>query len=261
MPEHRDEWLNSLIDEFSKNRRCFKFGCTTCGSAGHFRSAVAQKCMQIAGVRLPYRSCFPGLPLFSDIPVEDRGRCYAVLMDALRWLPAPEWPSALREATELLLMCAESDPAFVGLDTALQGSWAGLELATIRAHRAAYERNHEQKEREREQKEREREQRRQEKERQQFEAHERRKEHKRDRDAAREDVIAELRALSPARRFRAITEKEFSLPLEALPSDLFRLDPANFEELSDEQRTLVLDRIGNRRGVWRQLRTILQCRN
>jgi hypothetical protein len=157
-------------------------------------------------------------------------------------------------------MFAEPDPTFVTLDTALQGSWAGLELAAIRAADAAYQRNHEQKEREHAQQEREREQRHQEKKHQRFVTHERRKEQKRDRDAVREKVIAELRALSPAGRFRAFTEREFSLPLEALPSDLFPLDPAGLEELTDEQRTLVLNRIGNRRGVWGQLRTILQCR-
>ena len=223
MPGQQDEWLSSLIEEFAKKRPCFKYGCTTCGSAGHFRSAVAQHCMQIAGVSLPCRSRLPGLLFFSDIPVEDRGRCYAVLVDALRLMPAPERWSALWEATELLLMFAEPDPTFVKLDTALQGSWVGLELAAIRAADAAYQRNHEQKERERAQQEREREQRHQEKKRQRFVTHERRKEQKRDRDAVREKVIAELRALSPAGRFRAFTEREFSLPLEALPSDLFPL--------------------------------------
>ena len=106
MPGQRGEWLSSLIEGFAKKRPCFEYGCTTCGSAGHFRSAVAQQCMQIAGVSLPCRSRLPGLPFFSDIPVEDRGRCYAVLVDALRRMPAPEPWSALWQATELLLMFA-----------------------------------------------------------------------------------------------------------------------------------------------------------
>jgi hypothetical protein len=162
------------------------------------------------------------------------------------------------EATRLLLVESEYGGyealTGVSLDTALQGSWVGSELAAMRSHSAAVEKSR----RERERYEADSCERREEKRRQRFAAHELRQQQKRNRDALRQDVIAELRGMSPTSRLGAITKGGFSLPLEALPSDLVPVDPASLKELSDEQRAAALDRIGNRRGPWGHLRSILQ---
>src|SRR5262249_51173804 len=56
----RDDWLSSLIENPPPG--CFVVGCITCGSGGRFRSAVAQKCMEIAGVRFPLAPFYAGSP-------------------------------------------------------------------------------------------------------------------------------------------------------------------------------------------------------
>lgn len=258
----QEDWLGLLIDETVRKRWCLKSDCTTCG-AFKFRSAVARRCIRLSGFRPIERHCFDNEPLLSGVPINNRGHCFAVLVNGLRQLPEIGFSLSNEEsrsqvnATHLLLIELEygGRPEYSGksLDDILHGSWAGSELARMRDHYAREQAWR----REQEQYEAAASQRHQEAKRRRAVKHERRKKKKRERDEFRSNTITKLRAMSPIERLRAIAFETFSLPLEALPPDLAQLDPPLLGGLSWEIRKLLIKRIGSRRGAWGKLLKIL----
>ena len=244
------QWLEETLQEARDRKWCTKCACTTCGS-WEFRAALICRAAEHAGVVIPgsqHHSTFKSS--FQRLSPKECEKIFYALTTALREV-GPQW----RHTGALRLILFELFPPLikwgvgVTLDDLLAGTPAGDEylsmrahdthLATARSERAAYE----------------------------AAAPERRAAKKREaqiknsarlkESADRKRSLKAFLALSGVKRLVFLAEQPDSFPLEMIPTELIPTGEYA-SELSQEQRSRLVELIDRRKGQWGKLRTSLE---
>jgi hypothetical protein len=241
------QWLEETLQEARDRKWCTKCACTTCGS-WEFRAALICRAAEHAGVVIPgsqHHSTFKSS--FQRLSPKECEKIFYALTAALREV-GPQW----RHTDALRLILFELYPPLINwgvgvtLDDLLAGTPAGDEylamwahhthLATARSERAAYE----------------------------AAAPERRAAKKREaqikHSARRSKNLGSLNAflaLSGVKRLVFLAEQPGSFPLEMIPTELIPTGEYA-SELSQEQRSRLVELIDRRKGQWGKLRTSLE---
>ena len=252
------QWLEETLQEARDRNWCTICACTTCG-AWEFRTAYLCRAAEHAGVVITgsrHLSTFESS--LQSLSLEETEKIFYALTAALREV-GPQWgyagshPGALR-----LILFELSSPLIkwgvgVTLDDLLAGTPAGDEYLAMRAHdtqratarseRAAYEAAAPE--------------RRTAKKREAQLEHSVRLMESAERKRSRESLLDRFAALTGVKRLVFLAEQPDDFPLGMIPTEL--IPTAEYaSELSQEQRSRLVEIIGRRKGRWGKLRTSLE---
>jgi hypothetical protein len=245
------QWLEDTLQEARDRNWCTKCACTTCG-AWEFRTAYLCRAAEHAGVVVPgsrHLSTFKSS--FQSLSREESEKIFSALTAALREV-GPQW----RHTEALRLILLELPPPLikwgvgVTLDDLLAGTPAGDEYLAMQAHDtqratarsklAAYEAAAPE--------------RRTAKKREAQIEHSVRLKESAERKRSRESLLDRFAALTGVKRLVLLAEQPDDFPLGMIPTEL--IPTAEYaSELSQEQRSRLMEIIGRRKGRWDKLRT------
>jgi hypothetical protein len=260
----RHGWLEETLQEAEDKNWCVQVSCTTC-RAVEFKSAFIRRGVKHAGVELSEDWRFPSAFEIRSVGVLGGARSssgteilddkieeiFSALIDALREV-GPKWrgTDALRlilcELVSFIRWGHGNEP----LGRLLAGTPAGDECLAMRAHdRRRYEAHYSQRAYEAAAPER----RTQKKLEAQIEHAARLKESAK-RKGSREELLNQFAALSGVERLVFLAEQSDDFPFGMISAEL--IPTADYaSELSQDQRSRLVEIIDRRKGRWAKLRT------
>jgi hypothetical protein len=258
---NQEPWLERLLKKSRSPKWCLKIGCTTCGCS-YFRSHFLVLLSRKIGFQLPEQN--PLKHRLKDISSNDLALCFKEVVKALDDLPKANLDDHDNQALEIILidlyeiklapLISLSQPyGDIIKDTWVGGKFSAMENAAIRHSESQKERAEYNKERE--------EKRLIEKEELRVETQKKVEDRLEKSSQRKSEINAFLDSFSQCdnkNRLLTLASKELNMPLEVIPHDLIPVDPEIVLTLSEEDKDRLISQIDRRRGVWGELKKILE---
>ncbi len=254
-PDDDRPWLEAFLAEAEEKRWCIRRPCTTCG-AQVFRRELMVRAARAAGLRLPPHLVRRPEALAQRLGPDDIGRCCVAIAEALARLPRPKFGEFNMAAASFILddLREMMWPSIGLLRPVLAGSWAG-EFLELDEEEQVARRERAKENRRREEAEQEAAAERAAEREMEAQAH---RDRKAQREPRRRAFLAGLAELRPARLFERLLDDDLELPIDAVPAEMIPLDTPTLSGLDPSVRARLVEKIGNRRGVWDELKKRLQ---
>ena len=259
--DNQEPWLEKLLDKSRSLKWCVKSYCTTCGCEkfrGHFLVLLSKK----IGFELPEKT---GLRhRLNAISSDDLALCFKEAVKALDELPRANLDNHDNQALEVILidLYAMKLAPLVSLSQPygdiIKGTWveekfsaiedAAMRDREIQKERAEYNSPERVKERE-------------EKTEKIRIATQKKVEDRLEKSSQRKSEInAFLDSFSQCdekSRLLTLASEELNMPLDVIPPDLIPVNPEIVSTLSAEDKDTLIARIDRRRGIWGELKEVL----
>jgi hypothetical protein len=254
-------WLEQLLQKRRELNWCVKPGCTTCGCQ-YFRGHFLELLSRTIGFQLSEQK---GLrERLNAISSDDLALCFKEIVKALEELPKSNLDNHDNQALEVILidlyamklapLISLSQPyGDIIKDTWVEGKFSAIEDVAMRDREIQKERaeyNSPERVKEREEKKEEIRIATQEKVKDRLEKSSQRK-------SEINDFLDSFSQRDEKSRLSTLASEELNMPLDVIPPDLVPVNPEIVSTLSEEDKDRLVARIDRRRGVWGELKEVL----
>ena len=259
--DNQEPWLEKLLDKSRSLKWCVKSYCTTCGCQ-YFRGHFLELLSRTIGFQLSEQK---GLrERLKAISSDDLALCFKEIVKALEELPKSNLDNHDNQALEVILtdlyamklapLISLSQPyGDIIKDTWVEGKFSAIEDAAMRDREIQKERaeyNSPERVKERELKT----------EKIRI-ATQKKVEDRLEKSSQRKSEInAFLDSFSQCdekSRLLTLASEELNMPLDVIPPDLIPVNPEIVSTLSAEDKDTLIARIDRRRGIWGELKEVL----